>query len=104
MPDHVHLICTPYNPYVLATILRRVKGNSARQINLKRGESGAVWQREYFDRILRSDEDVREKAEYICNNPVRAGLVREISEYRWIWREWIEGQKAQAGLQALHSF
>jgi putative transposase len=57
-----------------------------------RDERDHVWQREYFDRILRSAEDIRTKAEYICENPVRAGLVERVDDYPWIWREWVEGR------------
>jgi hypothetical protein len=54
---------------------------------------GPLWQDESFDRVLRSDEDVRKKADYICANPVRAGLVSSEDQYPWIWREWVEGQR-----------
>ena len=40
---------------------------------------------------LRSDEDVRKRVEYICANPVRAGLSQHEDDYPWLWREWIEG-------------
>jgi hypothetical protein len=46
---------------------------------------GRVWQRESFDRILRSGDDLRAKAEYIANNPVRKGFVRTSAEWRWLW-------------------
>jgi len=35
------------------------------------------WQQEWFDHVLRSNESLEEKVAYICNNPVRAGLVSE---------------------------
>ncbi|HEY8849067.1 MAG TPA: transposase, partial [Thermoanaerobaculia bacterium] len=90
MPDHVHMIFTPYD-FQLPVIMKRVKGVSARFINAADRTSGVVWQGESFDHILRSDEDLMTKAEYVCNNPVRAGLVASIDDYRWIWRSWIEG-------------
>jgi REP-associated tyrosine transposase len=101
MPDHVHMLFTPYD-FTLAVIMRRVKGVSARQINKTRDSIGSVWQSESFDHILRSDEDVMKTADYICNNPVRAGLAKTPDEYRWIWRSWVEGNSAQAGLPAPH--
>jgi REP-associated tyrosine transposase len=90
MPDHVHMIFTPYD-YALAIIMKRIKGVSARFINRADQRKGTVWQGESFDHILRSDEDLMKKAEYVCNNPVRAGLVATIDDYPWIWRSWIEG-------------
>jgi hypothetical protein len=51
-----------------------------------------LWQDESFDRIVRSEENLRKKGEYLCSNPVRAGLAADVGAYRWIWRDWVEGQ------------
>ena len=91
MPDHAHLILTPYDAWTLPRVLRRIKGVSARMINKQSGDAGALWQSETFDRVLRSSEEIREKAEYICENPVRAGLSPDVESYPWKWRLWIEG-------------
>ena len=50
------------------------------------GRSGAVWQEESFDHVLRSNESLAEKVEYVCRNPVRAGLVASVGEYPWLWK------------------
>jgi putative transposase len=34
-----------------------------------------IWQREYWDRQLRSDESYAQKWDYVVNNPVRHGYV-----------------------------
>ena len=85
MPDHVHLIVTPYDGLLLATVLNQIKSASVHRINRSMGRSGSLWQRESFDRILRSDENLYAKREYIFNNPVRAGLVARWEDYPWIW-------------------
>jgi REP element-mobilizing transposase RayT len=89
MPDHVHLIFTPLcaedSPYSIAEIMQGIKGASAHKINRLLNRSGQVWQRESFDRVLRRDDGVRVKVEYMIQNPVRAGLVRNANEYRWLW-------------------
>ena len=95
MPDHVHLLFTPLsdqqgNPYGQAEIMQGIKGVSAHSINKVFNRRGRVWQEESFDRVLRSDESTRQKAEYICENPVRKGLVENSDDYPWIWREWVE--------------
>jgi REP element-mobilizing transposase RayT len=59
----------------LPNVMRLIKGRSARAINMMRGRSGSLWQRESFDHILRREEDLFKKMEYVANNPVRAGLV-----------------------------
>jgi REP element-mobilizing transposase RayT len=96
MPDHVHLLFTPLADsngitYGMAEILSSIKGASAHTVNRSLRRRGAVWESESFDRLLRTDEDRRLVAEYICANPVRAGLCASEDEYPWLWREWIEG-------------
>ncbi len=90
MPDHVHLLLSPRRdengwPYPLVEIMQCLKGTTAHRINKLLGRAGPVWEEESFDHVLRSDESLREKAEYIRENPVRAGLVGEEEEYRWLW-------------------
>jgi len=66
-------------------ILKMIKGTSARDINRLLGSSGPVWQDESFDHVLRSQESLEEKIEYIRTSPVRAGLVQKPEEYSWLW-------------------
>jgi REP element-mobilizing transposase RayT len=92
MPEHTHLLLTPMEdeqgwPYSLATILKRIKGVSARSVNRSLQCSGSVWQEESFDHVLRSAKSFAEKLEYIRQNPVRRGLVLKPEDYRWLWVE-----------------
>jgi REP element-mobilizing transposase RayT len=86
MPDYVHLLLLPLRdekgwPYSLPTILKLVKGTSARSVNKLSGSSGPVWQEESFDHVLRSQESFEEKLEYLRQNPVRRGLVNKPEDY-----------------------
>ena len=69
----------------LAPRITGIKRGSTTDINKIRGTRGKVWQRESFDRLIRCDENRRQKAEYIANNPVRWGLVASPEQYRWTW-------------------
>jgi len=91
MPDHAHLLLSPLRNvdgwnFSLPQILHAIKGVSARKINMLLDRCGRVWQEEFFDHVLRSNDSLAEKADYICRNPVRAGLVKTEREYRWLWR------------------
>ncbi len=90
MPDHVHLICTPLSDsdgsFSIPEIMHAIKSESAHRINRALGHVGRVWQDESFDHVLRGEESLAEKTAYILENPVRAGLVANSSEYRWMWR------------------
>ena len=90
MPDHVHLLFTPLRdengwPFPLLEIMQSMKGATAHRINKLLHRSGPVWQEESFDHVLRSDESLKEKCEYIRQNPVRRGLVQKPGDYRWLW-------------------
>lgn len=85
MPDHVHLILTPYEEVTLSQVMQIIKGASSFYVNEWLGRRGRLWQRESFDHILRSDESVKDKSDYILQNAVRAGLVDRFEAYPWIW-------------------
>jgi REP element-mobilizing transposase RayT len=86
MPDHVHLIVAPYENSTLDLVIGRIKSASSYRINRLLKRSGALWQRDSFDHLIRHDESLTEKREYIANNPVRAGLVKDWRDYKWFWR------------------
>ncbi len=91
MPDHVHLVLTPMadpagQPFLLEKLLKGIKGTAGRKICQALGRTGPVWQAESFDHILRSDESVEAKADYVIMNPVRKGLANEPALYPWLWR------------------
>ncbi len=90
MPDHVHLLFSPLRddsgwPFPLVDILQCLKGATAHRINRLLHTSGPVWEEESFDHVLRSHEGLKNKCEYIRQNPVEAGLVRRPEDYRWLW-------------------
>ena len=106
MPDHVHLLFTPLrdergNPFGLAEIMHGIKGASAHRVNQALQRHGPIWQDESFDHVLRSAENRRSKAEYICQNPERRGLALSMDDYPWLWREWVEGSTAEGGCATL---
>jgi len=90
MPEHVHLLPSPLLneegwPYGLPAILKMIKGTSARSVNKLLESSGPVWQEESFDHVLRSQESMEEKLEYIRQNPGRRGLAKKPEDYPWLW-------------------
>lgn len=90
MPDHVHLLLSPRRdsggwPFPLVDILQCMKSATAHRINKLLHLSGPVWEEESFDHVLRSDETLKQKCEYIRQNPVRRGLAQSPEDYRWLW-------------------
>jgi REP element-mobilizing transposase RayT len=80
MPDHFHWLVELHSGD-LPKLMQVTKSRCARHINQQRGLSAPVWQKGYFDRALRRDEDLKAAARYIIANPLRAGLVARIGDY-----------------------
>ena len=80
MPDHFHWLVELHNGD-LPRLMRITKSRSARAINKARCSFGTLWQKGYFDRALRREEDLKAMARYIVANPLRAGLVEHIGHY-----------------------
>lgn len=66
--------------------MRTIKSASAHLINRQLRRQGPVWQEESFDHVLRSSEGLDAKVDYVLQNPVRNGLVKDSQEYKWVWR------------------
>lgn len=47
--------------------------------------TGIVWQRDFFEHRLRSNESWELKGRYIRENPVRKGLVADSNLWPWIF-------------------
>jgi len=91
MPDHIHLIYSPLRrddgwSYSTPEIMKVIKGRAARLTNIAVKRSGPVWQEEFFDHVLRSNNSLVDQVDYVCQNPVRSGIVRSEAEYRWIFK------------------
>ncbi|HEY42772.1 MAG TPA: hypothetical protein G4O11_02200 [Anaerolineae bacterium] len=55
---------------LLPKVIGYFKMNTSKQINLSRGVPGKrVWQRNYFERVIRNDDELSSLRQYIYNNP-----------------------------------
>ncbi|MGB8804697.1 MAG: transposase [Chthoniobacterales bacterium] len=86
MPDHMHFFCaSEYDVKTLSDFMREWKSWTSRRVNalLPRPTTAAttLWQREFFDHILRSNESYAQKWDYVRDNPVRAGLVSSAEDW-----------------------
>jgi REP element-mobilizing transposase RayT len=90
MPDHVHMLLSPFEGVSLTALIAAVKSSSAHLVNKALGSRGPLWQSESFDHILRSDESVLQKANYILENPVRKKLVMSALDWPWYWSAYLQ--------------
>jgi REP element-mobilizing transposase RayT len=62
----------------LCSIVQNYKSVSTRKINKLRNNPGcAVWQRNYYERVIRNEDVLFRAREYIVNNPMKWELDRE---------------------------
>ena len=91
MPNHVHLIIKPIGDYQLSEILQSIKSFSAKEANKHLGRTGAFWQQDSYDHLIRDDDDFWNQFHYIKNNPTKAGLLN------WQWQGAKEMVSSEAG-------
>jgi putative transposase len=93
MPDHVHTLWTlPDGDRDYPTRWRLIKEGFTKRYVALRGEveedirrhlrgERTIWQRRYWERLVRSDRDFVAHVDYIHYNPVRHGLVRAARDW-----------------------
>jgi len=80
MPDHLHLLVEgTHETSDLRRFARFAKQRTAFAFRRLRG--GRLWQRGYYERVLRSDEATPDVIRYILANPIRAALATTLGEY-----------------------
>ena len=75
MPDHLHWLFGINQLKTLEQVVQAAKSISAKRLN------HMVWQMGFYDYAIRAEDDLPAIAAYIVSNPVRAGLVEDISNY-----------------------
>jgi REP element-mobilizing transposase RayT len=107
MPNHIHGIIfivgagfkpAPTTRYPLSEIIRGFKTFSSRKINESRNTPGVpVWQRNFYERVIRNDRELKDIREYVDYNPLKWGFDKENPigikdmKFRNQWR-WLEGK------------
>ena len=82
MPDHLHFFCAPR---VVETSLKNWM--QVWRACATRGwpfaQEKPIWQKDFFDRDLRTSESYSEKWRYVVENPGRAELIKGAEEWKW---------------------
>jgi REP element-mobilizing transposase RayT len=80
MPDHIHVAVVPQKRKI-PEIVRGIKGFTTRKINDLMNKKGKLWQKGYRDFVMDDLEAINQKLRYIEENPVRAGLTKDVKKY-----------------------
>lgn len=80
MPDHGHLLVEGQQDdadlCAFAHLAKQCSGHAYASVSTRR-----LWQPSFWDHVLREDEATWSVVRYICENPLRAGLVSRWEEY-----------------------
>lgn len=79
MPDHLHLLLNGNKNADLSAFIRSFKQITG--YHFKKTKGNNLWQRSYFDHVIRNAESMEEITEYIFLNPVRKGIVDDFRKY-----------------------
>lgn len=88
MPDHVHFILTITGAHAGAPLQEMIKWYKTQTTNayIQQVRQGVlpvyekhVWQRGYYEHVIRNDTDLSETRQYIQNNPLKWNLNKEES-------------------------
>ncbi len=80
MPDHFHGLFTGIGPASdLLAFVKNIKQTTSRVYHLRTGET--LWQKKFYDHILKTRDNPAGVAAYIWMNPVRKGLCADPRDY-----------------------
>ncbi len=109
MPNHVHMVFTvgrlavqsdspqprPTSnanvlgadclQYIVTKIMKGLKWYTALESNKLLNRTGAFWQHESYDHVIRDDDELSRIVEYVLMNPVHARLIDSIEEWPWTY-------------------
>ncbi|MGO9124454.1 MAG: transposase [Terriglobales bacterium] len=81
MPNHVHVVAHLFPGHTLASVVHSWKSFTAKKANGILHSRGAFWQREYYDRLIRDEEELDRSMRYVAENPQKARL----GNWPWVW-------------------
>lgn len=90
LPDHLHAVWTlPQGDSDFYERWRKIKYRFSRAVGLKHPRSASkvakretgIWQRRFWEHVIRDEEDYRRHVEYCWGNPVKHGLVKRAVDW-----------------------
>jgi putative transposase len=90
LPDHLHCVWTlPPNDADFSTRWRLIKSGFSRalpkterlsDVRKAAGERG-IWQRHYWEHLIRDEADFQRHVDYVHVNPLKHGLVKRVADW-----------------------
>jgi putative transposase len=93
LPDHFHLLIQPNGESNFSQIMHAMKSRFTRAYKKKKGISNHInlWQRRFWDHVIRDEQDFENHFHYIHFNPIKHGYVDHPND--WVYSSYIEWLK-----------
>ena len=87
LPDHIHFILRfiERSEQTLGKRVKEIKIGIWLSIRNAGFDGKRMWQRNYYEHIIRHEKDWYEKVNYMRNTPVNKGLVESVDEWEYFW-------------------
>jgi putative transposase len=83
MPNHFHLLLEPEASQNISRILQSLTVAHTWQFHKAHASVGHIWQGRFKSPVIQDDDHLLTVLRYIEANPLRAGLVTDLQQYRW---------------------
>jgi putative transposase len=83
MANHFHLLLQPASGQSISRILQSLTVAHTWQLHKAHGSVGHIWQGRFKSPVIQDDDHLLTMLRYIEANPLRAGLVSNLRQYRW---------------------
>lgn len=83
MNNHIHLLAVPETEASLARGIGLTNQMYTQYLNRKLKQTGRIWQNRFFSCVVENVQYLWAVARYIERNPLKAGVVASVEEYRW---------------------
>ena len=94
LPDHLHFLWRlPEDDKNFSTRLRLIKRDFSMQIitSLNHRQEKRVWQRRFWEHVIRDENDWQKHMDYIHYNPVKHGLVFSPADWKYSsFQYWVD--------------
>lgn len=86
MTNHIHILIKTEKETEtqdIGDIVRRITVGYAQYHNIQNGRTGHLFQNRFRSEVIESDAYFLEVLRYIHQNPLKAGMVKNIEDYQW---------------------
>ena len=81
MPNHVHVVVRLFSGHELGAIVKGWKLHVSKVAKHALGQTGKLWQREYYDHMICDGEELKRAVQYVIENPAKGAL----KNWPWVW-------------------